>query len=88
MVTPEDFGFAPRPIEEIRGGDAETNRAIAESILAGHLGARRDVVLINAALALMAAGKASSFREGAALAAESINSGNAHRKLDALRAIL
>jgi anthranilate phosphoribosyltransferase len=73
---------------EIRGGNAETNRAIAESILAGERGAPRDVVLINAAMALMAAGKASSFKEGVQLAAESIDSGAAQRKLDALRAIV
>ncbi len=86
-VTPEAFGFTPRGIEEIRGGNAETNRAIAESILAGESGAPRDVVLINAALALMAAGKASSFREGAELAAASIDSGAARQKLEQLREI-
>jgi anthranilate phosphoribosyltransferase len=84
-VTPEDFGLAPRPAGEIRGGNAEKNRAVVESILAGQRGAPRDVVLINAALALVAAGKASSFREGAALGAESIDSGAAKRKLDQLR---
>jgi anthranilate phosphoribosyltransferase len=86
-VTPEDFGFAPRPGAEIRGGNAETNRAIAESILRGERGSPRDVVLMNAALALVAAGKASGFREGAALAAESVDSGSAQQKLDQLRAV-
>jgi anthranilate phosphoribosyltransferase len=86
-VAPEDFGFAPRSGEEIRGGNAERNRAIAESILAGESGAPRDVVLINAALAVVAAEKASSFREGAALAAESIDSGAALRKLNQLREV-
>jgi anthranilate phosphoribosyltransferase len=87
-VTPEDFGFTPRAIEGIRGGNPETNRAIAESILVGESGAPREIVLINAAVALVAAGKASNFREGTALAAESIDSGAAQRKLDALRAIV
>ena len=86
-VTPEDFGFTPRAIEEIRGGNAETNRAIAESILAGERGAPREIVLINAALALMAAGRAASFLEGAQLAAESIDSGAARQKLEQLREI-
>jgi anthranilate phosphoribosyltransferase len=85
-VTPRDFGFDVQSGDSIRGGDAECNRAIAESILAGERGAPRDIVLINSALALIAAEKASQFREAAALAAESIDSGAASRKLDQLRA--
>jgi anthranilate phosphoribosyltransferase len=84
-VTPEDFGFEPQPGEAIRGGDAECNRAIAESILAGEKGAPRDIVIMNAALGLIAAEKATQFRDAAGLAAESIDSGRAKAKLDQLR---
>jgi anthranilate phosphoribosyltransferase len=86
-VTPEDFGFSPRPGDEIRGGNAEKNRTIAESILHGAGGAQRDVVVMNAALALVAAGTAQNFREGAAIAADSIDSGAALEKLNQLRAV-
>ncbi|MES1260810.1 MAG: anthranilate phosphoribosyltransferase, partial [Acidobacteriota bacterium] len=90
QVTPEDFGFATQPLGDIRGGDVPFNRALAEAILAGghgaELQARREIVLINSALAIVAAGKAADFREGAARAAESIDSGAAARKLDQLRA--
>jgi len=63
-------------------------RAItAESILGGDKGAPRDIVVMNAGLAIVAGGKASGFREGAALAAASIDSGAAKRKLEALKAL-
>jgi anthranilate phosphoribosyltransferase len=84
-VTPEQFGFEPQPGEAILGGDAEVNRAIAESILRGDRGAARDIVLMNAALALIAAEKTGDFKEGAAIAAESIDSGAARAKLNQLR---
>ncbi len=85
VVTPEDFGFERRPGSAIPGGDAECNRKIAEAILAGERGAPRDIVLINSALALIAADKAPRFREAVALAAESVDSGAARAKLDQLR---
>jgi anthranilate phosphoribosyltransferase len=84
-VTPEDFGFVPQPGAEIEGGGPERNRAIAEAILDGERGAARDIVLMNAALALVAAGKAAEFREGVERAAESVDSGAAKEKLGQLR---
>jgi anthranilate phosphoribosyltransferase len=84
-VTPEDFGLAVQSGESLQGGDAEQNRTMAESILAGDRGAPRDIVLLNSALALMVAGKAVGYKEGVALAAESIDSGAAKRKLIELR---
>ncbi len=87
-VHPEDFGFAPRTFEEIRGGDAERNKVIAEAVLAGERGAPREIVLMNAALALVAAGKAKDWREGVARGAESIDSGAAAEKLRLLRAVV
>jgi anthranilate phosphoribosyltransferase len=84
-LAPEDFGLPRHPFEALQGGDAELNRKIAESILAGEAGAPRDIVLMNSALALVAAGKAKDWKSGVKLAAHSIDSGAAHSKLDALR---
>ncbi len=90
IVTPEDFGFSTQPEADIRGGDTAANRASAEAILGGgpekEMGARREIVLINSALGIVAAGKAADFREGVARAAEAIDSGAAWRKVEALRA--
>jgi anthranilate phosphoribosyltransferase len=85
VLSPEDFGIATRPGSSISGGDIECNRAIATAILDGVQGPERDIVLLNAALALVAAGKTSDFRAAVALAEESIDSGAAKNKLDQLR---
>jgi anthranilate phosphoribosyltransferase len=87
QLSPADFGLKPQPADGIQGGDAEQNRAIATAILDGHRGAARDIVLMNAALGLVAAGKAQDFREGVLQAEESIDSGAAREKLHALRAL-
>ena len=87
-VTPEDFGFEPRSVDQIHGGNAEKNRAIAESVLAGEPGAPREIVLINAAMALLAAGKATELKEAVACAKESIDSGAARGKLSQLRSVV
>jgi len=86
-LAPSDFGIEAQPeaSAELLGGDADRNRAIAESILNGEKGVPRDIVAINAGLAIVASGKASGFREGAAMAAASIDSGAAKRKLAQLR---
>jgi anthranilate phosphoribosyltransferase len=83
-VTPEDFGLKRAPISAISGGDAAYNAGLIRAILAGEPGPRRDIVVANAAAALVAAGRAADFLEGAHLAAESIDSGAARKKLDAL----
>lgn len=83
-VSPEEFGFQAAPLEEISGGDAAENAAIIRRILVGEKSPRRDVVVMNAAAALVAAGKAEHMGEGAALAAKSIDSGAAAQKLEAL----
>jgi anthranilate phosphoribosyltransferase len=85
MMTPEDFGVASAKIETIYGGDAAGNARIIESILKGEQGPRRDVVLLNAAPALVASGAAPTWKEGLRLAAESIDSGAALRALERLR---
>ena len=81
---PSDFGVPVAQIAALRGGDTDANAAIAREILAGRPGPRRDIVLVNAAAALVAAGKAASFAEAMRLAAHSIDSGAAMAKLTAL----
>jgi anthranilate phosphoribosyltransferase len=83
-VTPEQVGLARCPMEILKGGDATDNAAIVHAILSGEQGPRRDIVLLNAAYALVAAGKAASPVEGIALAAEAIDSGRAMGQLKKL----
>jgi anthranilate phosphoribosyltransferase len=83
-VTPEEFGIPRGHLEDISGGDAETNAAIVRDILAGTKSARRDVVLLNAAAALVAGGKADHLSEALPMAAHAIDSGAAAAKLKAL----
>jgi anthranilate phosphoribosyltransferase len=82
--TPAHFGVRRADIEELRGGDIECNRDIARTVLTGTSGAQRDIVLVNAAAALMAAGKADTELQALRLAAESIDSARAYEKLEAL----
>jgi anthranilate phosphoribosyltransferase len=83
-VTPEDFGIKRARLEDISGGDADTNGAIIRDVLAGTMSPRRDVVLLNAAAALVAAGKADHLANAIPLAEQSIDSGAAAAKLAAL----
>ena len=83
-VTPEQVGLARCPMEFLKGGDATANAAIVRAILAGEQGPRRDIVLLNAAYALVAAGKAASPAEGITWAAEAIDSGRAAGQLERL----
>jgi anthranilate phosphoribosyltransferase len=83
-VTPEEFGIERARLEDISGGDAYTNAAIIRDILAGTKSPRRDVVLLNAAAALVAAGKADHLGSALPLATQSIDSGAATAKLEAL----
>ncbi len=59
-ITPEEFGFQRCTMAELRGGNAEGNAVIVRAVLSGEKGPKRDVVLLNAAFALMAAGKAAT----------------------------
>ncbi|HMF89056.1 MAG TPA: anthranilate phosphoribosyltransferase [Candidatus Angelobacter sp.] len=83
-VTPEQFGLQKAPLSAIGGGDLHTNAEIIRKILTGEKSPRRDVVLMNAAAALVAAGRADALGEAMPLAAKSIDSGAARKKLDAL----
>jgi anthranilate phosphoribosyltransferase len=83
-VEPEEFGMARAKLQDIAGGDATENAAIIRAVLSGEKSPRRDVVLLNAAAALVAAGRADHIRDAVPLAARSIDSGAAAAKLDAL----
>ena len=85
-VEPADFGVARAAPEELKGGDVEVNAGIVRAILDGSRGPKRDIVVVNAAAALVAAGKTAGFQEGVRLAEEAIDSGAARGKLEALRA--
>ncbi len=86
-VRPEDFGLPRSSLQDLRGGDREENAAIVRHVLAAEAGPRRDIVLMNAAAALVVGGKAHDFKEGVALAAESVDSGAAAAKLAGLIAL-
>lgn len=86
FIHPEDFGFPLGKREDLAGGDAKENAGITMDILRAEKGARRDIVLLNAAAAIFASGKAKDLKEGIAMAAESIDSGAAMKKLEGLKA--
>ncbi len=83
-ISPKDFVGATYPLEAIRGGDPAVNARILTDVLSGAPGACRDVVLMNAALAIVAGEKATDIREGVEIAADCIDSGRAAKKLQAL----
>jgi anthranilate phosphoribosyltransferase len=83
-VRPEDFGLPCATIGELQGGDRQQNAQIIREILARQPGPRRDIVLMNAAAALVAGGRARDLKEGVQLAAESIDSGAARDRLERL----
>jgi anthranilate phosphoribosyltransferase len=83
-LSPRNAGLPDARPEDLTGGDATENAAHIRAVLQGNRGPLRDIVLLNAAAALLVAGNANSLREGVALAAESIDSGKAKAVLDAL----
>jgi anthranilate phosphoribosyltransferase len=85
LWMPSDFGVKRAFGEDLLGGDATRNAAIAREILAGTIGPMRDISLVNAAAGLIAAGLAKDLRQGMQLAEESIDSGTALRKLEELQ---
>jgi len=87
-IGPEDAGLAAAPLEALRGGDPQANAAIARDVLAGVPGPKRDVVLLNAAAALVVAGKAGNLRDGVRLAAAAIDDGRAKALVDRVREAL
>ncbi|HEX8581242.1 MAG TPA: anthranilate phosphoribosyltransferase, partial [Acidimicrobiales bacterium] len=84
VVDPVELGLAPADPAELKGGDAATNASLARAVLGGEPGPRRDVVLLNAAAGLVAAGLADDLVDGLVLAASSIDEGRAAATLDRL----
>lgn len=82
FLQPESHGIALHSVDSLRGQDPEGNAAVARELLGGALGPIRDVVVLNAACALLAADAVGGVDEGLALAAESIESGRARQVLD------
>lgn len=84
LFKPEELGIPRTSMDELRGGDASANAAIVREVLSGEKGPKRDIVLLNAAFCLVAAGKTADPAEGLVLAAEAIDSGRAMRQLERL----
>jgi len=83
-LHPDEVGLPVYPNEAIKGGDSFENAQILRNVLEGKLGAHRDIVLLNAGLAIFAEGRAKTVQDGVGLARESIDSGAALAKLDYL----
>ncbi len=84
-INPEEFGLTLVTEADLRGGSAKDNAAIIQGILEGHSGPKRDIVILNAAASLYAAGKVKSIKEGIPLAKAVIDSQEALHKLEALQ---
>jgi anthranilate phosphoribosyltransferase len=83
-IDPTEYGFSLCEPKDLTGGDAVLNAKITRAILHGEKGPKRDIVILNAAACLVAAGKAAALKDGVKLAAESIDGGAAGRVLDGL----
>jgi anthranilate phosphoribosyltransferase len=81
-LDPAELGLARAPAEAVRGGGPPENAAIARRVLEGEPGPRRDIVLLNSAAALLAAGAAGGWADGLGLAAEAVDSGRAGQVLE------
>ncbi|HTZ47823.1 MAG TPA: anthranilate phosphoribosyltransferase [Verrucomicrobiae bacterium] len=85
VLTPDDFGRAPAPLEALQGGTPQENAAIIRALLDGETGPRHDIVLMNSAAALVVTGMATDFREATSLARQALASGAALAKLEQLK---
>ena len=83
-ISPEDFGISRAALSDIVGGDTTENAAITRTILEGEKGPKTDMVILNAAAALTAAGLSADIKEGVSLARHTLDSGKAVEKLDKL----
>jgi anthranilate phosphoribosyltransferase len=83
-ITPEQVGIARAAEDDLKGGDARENAAALKALLGGAPGPYRDVVVLNAAAALLVAGRVRRLDEGAMLARWSVDSGSAAARLEAL----
>jgi anthranilate phosphoribosyltransferase len=82
FLSPEDFGFDRHPLESILGGEREENARITLSVLKGETGPRRDIVIMNAAAALLVADRTQDLREAVNMVSEAIDSKKALEKLN------
>ena len=83
-IEPDEFGFSRASINQLRGGTPQENADILRRVLGGEKGPYRDITLLNAAAALVAADLAKDLKKGVKLASDSIDSGSAKKKLEAL----
>lgn len=86
-ITPEDAGLPRASLDALKGGDAQHNAAALRAVLAGERNAYRDIAVMNAAAALLVAGRATDLKAGAALAADALDSGRAAATLQRLVAV-
>jgi len=86
-IEPKDFGIWRNSIDQIRGGSKDENAAITLSILRGEKGPKRDIVLMNAALALVVAEQSDDFRTAFGIAADAIDSGRALKKVEEVKRV-
>jgi anthranilate phosphoribosyltransferase len=86
-IEPEDFGIWRSKIEHIQGGSKEENAVITLSVLNGEKGPRRDIVLMNSAVALIVAGRTEDFKSVFGMAEDSIDSGRALKKLEEVKRV-
>jgi anthranilate phosphoribosyltransferase len=86
-IAPEQFGLTRCDMAALKGGDAAANAEIVKAVLKGEKGPRRDIVLLNAAYALVAANKAATPAEGMTIAAEAIDSGRSLQQVEKLAAL-
>jgi anthranilate phosphoribosyltransferase len=86
-ISPEDVGFRKVRPDALRGGDAQANAEILKGVLEGRKTTFREVAILNAAAALVIAGKAKDLKRGVALASEAVDSGEAEGRLDRLIAV-
>jgi anthranilate phosphoribosyltransferase len=85
IISPEDFGLKRASLKDVQGGGKEENARIGLSVLGGDDGPRRDIVLMNAAAALVVAGVARSLLHGFEMASEAVESGKAMKKLEEIK---
>ena len=83
-VSPEDFGLSKANLDSLRGGSVDENAALLRGVLAGAPGPHRDVVLMNAAAAILVGGRVGALQDGIGLAASVVDNGHASKKLDQL----
>lgn len=86
LLDPRDYGFAFVQLESLRGGDSAANAAIIEKVLQGEPGPAREIVVLNAAAALLVGGRADNLADGARLARAVLDSGRGRRLVEQLRA--